>query len=177
MEEILFENELYYFDNGKLYDENFIETPNITSRQVLTHYYNSIDYKSFNEENLINFLKQLKTSEFYEACLKIIDYGLNKFAHSLNLRRRIIAMKLSCHRALNQPQKAIEYWNDNQDIFSSCISVPLLTSLAAAYCDVKNYELARKYANKAYALQGGSLNYTSELSLVYQRIKKETQNN
>ena len=63
---------------------------------------------------------------------------------------------------------------ENKSIFASCLSVPLLTSLAAAYCDVGNYELAKKCANKAYAIQGGGKNYQTELSLVFQRIKKET---
>ena len=62
---------------------------------------------------------------------------------------------------------------ENKQLFSSCLSPALLTSLSAAYCDVGNYEMARKCANKAYAIQGGSLNYSNELSLVYKRIKKE----
>ncbi|MBQ8426407.1 MAG: hypothetical protein IJX16_01450, partial [Clostridia bacterium] len=80
------------------------------------------------------------------------------------------------HRALNQPQKAIDFWMENKHIFSSCLSVPLLTSLAAAYCDIGNYALAKKCADKAYAIQGGGLNYKTELSLVYRRIKKEIEN-
>ena len=51
----------------------------------------------------------------------------------------------SCHRALKQPQKAIDFWMENKRIFVSCLSVPLLTSLAAAYCDVGNYDLAKRY--------------------------------
>ena len=36
------------------------------------------------------------------------------------------------------------------------------------------YDLAKKCANRAYAIQGGGLNYKTELSLVYKRIAKET---
>ena len=45
----------------------------------------------------------------------------------------------------------------------------LFTSIAAAYCDIEDYETAREYANKAYAKFKGHSD--EELFLVYKRIE------
>ena len=174
MEKIIFENEIYYFSKGIIYDDSFLEVPKKISQKILISYYKNIDYKLFEETDLLEHLKQLKTSGFYNDCLTAIEYGLNKFTASYDFYKTVFPIITSCHRALGEPQKAVDFWMENKSIFASCLSVPLLTSLAAAYCDVGNYELAKKCANKAYAIQGGSKNYQTELSLVFQRIKKET---
>ena len=176
MEKILLENEIYYFDKGIIYhfDGGLYETEKGTAKKVLNSYYSNIDYKSLEESELLEFLKQLKLSEFYEKCLTVIEYGLEKFTASFDFYKTVFPIITSCYRALGQSQKAIDFWMENKQIFTSCLSVPLLTSLAAAYCDIGDYELAKKCANRAYAMQGGGKNYQTELSLVYERIKKET---
>ena len=141
---------------------------------MLKFYYSSIEYKKLEEVELLEYLKQLKLSGLYEPCLTVINYGLNKFTASFDFYKTVFPIITSCYRAIGQPQKAIDFWMENKQIFTSCLSVPLLTSLAAAYCDICNYELAKKCANRAYAIQGGGKNYQTELSLVYERIKKET---
>ena len=176
MEKILFENEVYYFDKGRIYrfDGGLYEVETASSKKVLKFYYNQIDYKTLEEAEFLECLKQLKLSEFYENCLTVIEYGLNKFTASFDFYKTVFPIITSCYRAIGKAQKAIDFWMENKQIFTSCLSVPLLTSLAAAYCDVGNYELAKKCANRAYAMQGGGKNYQTELSLVYGRIKKET---
>ncbi len=174
MEKIIFENETFYFSKGLVYDDSFLEVPKIVSQKVLAKYYESIDYANYDESKLLEYLKQLKTSGFYDRCLTVIEFGLNKFTDSFDYYKTVFPIITSCYRALKQPQKAIDFWMENKRIFVSCLSVPLLTSLAAAYCDVGNYDLAKKCADRAYAIQGGSKNYRTELSLVYQRIRNET---
>lgn len=174
MDKILFENEYYYINKGKVYDSSFLELPTNEAYKILQHYFQSVDYKVLDEFQLLDLLKQLKTANFHRLCLSIIEYGLNKFSDSFDFYKTVFPIITSCYRAINTPQKAIDFWMENKKIFASYLSVPLLTSLAAAYCDVKNYALAKKCADRAYAIQGGSLSYQTELSLVYQRIKKET---
>ena len=57
-----------------------------------------------------------------------------------------------------------------RDVFS----VPLYTSVAAAYCDVGDFETAKKVCDYAYFRQGGGTGEKNELSLVYRRILKQT---
>lgn len=173
MEKITFENEIYYIKDGKVYDENFSETPLNISTKILDIYYSKIDYTSLSENDLLEYLKNLKTSNYHYRCAEIIEYGLAKFPSSDHYKKIVFPMITSCYRAMSQPQKAIDFWMENKQLFSSSLSVPLLTSLAAAYCDVKNYKLAKMCADKAYAIQGGGTGYKNELSLVYKRIQKE----
>ncbi len=174
MEKITFEGENYYFNKGVIYDESFIEIPESIAKKILREYYKEIKYESFDQNSLLEHVKQLKISGFYKECLDVIEFTLNKYFDSIDLYRLTFPIITSCYRALGEPQKAIDFWLNNRSIFRSCLSVPLLTSVSAAYCDVGDYETAKKYANKAYALQGGGKNYQTELSLVYQRIRKET---
>lgn len=175
MRKISYDGETYYYNKGLIYDSTFIEVPKTISQKILLNYYMEIDYEEFDESELLTLIKDLKNSGFYDRCLTIVNYGLKKFNTSADYYITVFPIITSCYRSLGQAQKAIDFWMGNKRLFSSCLSVPLLTSLAAAYCDIGNYEMAKKCANRAYAIQGGSKNYTTELSLVYQRIKKESE--
>ena len=173
MEKVVINNETYYINKGIVYDASFLQATKEQSRVVLKSYCSSIDYSNFDEAQLLAYLRKLKNAELYDRCLEVVFWGLNTFSDSVSFYTASFPIITSCYRAKGQPQQAIDFWMQNKKLFASCLSVPLLTSLAAAYCDVGNYEMAKKCANRAYAIQGGSLNYSTELSLVYRRIKKE----
>ena len=177
MEKLYYEGELYYINKGKVYDEHFLEVSLEISKKLLSEYYMHIDYKQLDEQALISFIKEIKNSEQYGFCIDCIIYGLGKFINSKNYYLIVFPILTSCYRAMGQSQKAIDFYIENKNLFDYAISVPLLTSLAAAYCDVGNYKEARAIANKAYVMQGGSTNHKTELSLVYMRIKKESNDN
>ena len=174
MKKIDFEDQTYYLNKGVLYDSSFIEVPKNISEKILPTYYQEIDYKNFDEEALISYIKDTKTCLLYQRCLEASTWGLTKFYNSFDFYKFVFPVITSCHRYMGNPQKAISFWETNKHFYPTCSSVPLLTSLAAAYCDINDYVSAKKYANRAYAIQGGTKNYQTELSLVYQRIKKDT---
>ena len=173
MEKLIFENEEYYFNKGVVYDSSFLEVPLVVAQKVLKEYYSAIDYKEFVEDDYLNHVKHLKTSGFYAECLNVAQQGLEKFPLSKDFARVVFPIITSCYRALGQSQNAIDYWKQNRSKYSECRSAVLLTSLAAAYCDVGDYESAKRCADRAYTMQGGGKGYQNELSLVYQRIDKE----
>ncbi len=174
MKKIIFENEVYYYQDGNLYDESYIEVPKTQARDILADYYKDIDYKKFSENELIDYIIELKKAENYSLCLKIIEYGTDKFFDSPNYFRVVFSIATSCYRRMGQSQKAIDFWMNNKSIFQEFTSsVHLLTSLASAYCDVKDYKKAKYCADRAYVTQGGGQGYKNELTLVYLRINKE----
>ena len=87
MEKIFLDGETYYFNKGIIYDSSFLETPTIITQKVLKKYYSNINYIDFEEEKLLEYLKQLKVSGFYELCLNVINYGLDKFSASFDFCR------------------------------------------------------------------------------------------
>ena len=52
------------------------------------------------------------------------------------------------------------------------VSSALFTSFGSSYCELEDSDNALKFANKAYAMQGGGVGYNNELSLLYKRIRK-----
>lgn len=79
----------------------------------------------------------------------------------------------SCYRKSGQPQKAIDILTYASKTFGSEMITPaLLTSAAAAYCDIEDYARAKKCCDRAFAISNGK--DCDELSLVYNRILRAT---
>ena len=117
MEKIVYDCEEYYFIKGHIYDSTFCETPKNISQKVLNFYFSKINYKEFNQDEILKHLKNLKIAELYNECLNVIDFGLSKFTDSFDFYKTVFPIITSCHRALNQPQKAIDFWMKNKNIF------------------------------------------------------------
>lgn len=169
MKKFEFENEVYYINGDSIYDSHFIGVSADVAGKVIEAYFETVDYKNMSEDELVEFVRRLHKLKAYFLCGKAFKYGFEKFG-KYDFARRLASTMTSVYRNLGQPKKAIEFANDylGEDDF---YSIPLLTSLAAAYCDINEPLTARKYCDEAYNLQGGGLGYTNELSLVYKRIE------
>ena len=169
MKQIIYNDTTYYFDKGKIFDDSFLLVPENISIPVLEEYYSHVDYSKFNEMELRAFINELKDAGLYNSCINVSKYGLDKYSDVDDFVGSILALITSAYRAIGQAQTAIDFWRSYQDNYRHCENAMLYTSLAAAYCDLGEYETAMKTANKSYAMQGSS----AELSLVYDRIRKE----
>lgn len=100
--------------------------------------------------------------KFYEQAEKQADRETMAF---------LLPRLTSCYRETDQPQKAIDILSYASKNFGQDMLNPvLLTSVAAAYCDMGDYSRAKKCCDRAYAMSNG--NASGELSLVYRRVKK-----
>lgn len=175
MEKIVYGGDEYYYHRGKVYDCSYVELNSGEAEEVLRDFYGKVDFSDQTEEQHFVFISDLKAARFYTKCLDVIFDRIKNHELSPGYMKRVFPIITSCYRNLNQPQKAIDFWMENKEIYRYSLSVPLLTSLAAAYCDVKDYKNATYCADKAYALQRGGTGEKNELSLVYKRIQKETE--
>lgn len=168
--EIEYENEKYYLINDKLTDSHFIELDKNTRNIVAKSYFDQLNIQDLDENDLLDNIKLAKELEQFFFTTSACEYGLRKFFFDLTFVRCCLPIYTSALRMLNMPQKAISfvesYLNNKK-----YISPSLLTSIAAAYCDIEDYTIAKKFADRAYAMQGGSRG-VNELSLVYKRINK-----
>ena len=173
MEKIEYNGEVYYFINGTFVDSSYVVVPTELSKKIGLIFFAKLEYLGKDKSELLNLIKQTKEN-YCAKCIEICLYAIDKFLFTdKNFVKSIIPILTSCYRTINQPQIAIQY--GLYYLKSLGPSPVLCTSLAAAFCDVKDYKNALKYADKAYAAQGGGVGYTNELSLVYKRIKKETE--
>ncbi len=164
----------YRLKDGVLYDSTGISVPKSRSERVLYEYYSRINCDQLDETQLIDYAKGLKDAGFFQLCVQTIEKELKK-EHEDSYIKIILPIYTSSLRGLKQPNLAVEFWKENCGYYHKCESVSLLTSLAAAYLDLKDYGNAKKFADKAYARNGGGVGYVNELSLVYKRLKKETE--
>ena len=101
--------------------------------------------------------------------------GLRKCGEDGDFVNSMLPILTSMYRLTGQPGCAINVAEKYVGCGSAYETVPLHTSVAAAYCDLGDYTHARKFADRAYARRGGGTGEKTELSLVYQRIKRPTE--
>lgn len=174
MEKFEYNGEVYYTDKGLFYDSGFIELPIADRKFVAEAYFEEKAKFVKSSDDYVELIRNMKIAGCYQLsihyCLEFLDIAEIDMNYNRDVNI-ILAILSSNYRLINEPLKAIEltekfksdYWN-----------VSFLTSIAAAYCDVGDFNKAKKYANMAYAKQGGGVKYKNELSLVYKRIQKET---
>ncbi|MBR4003316.1 MAG: hypothetical protein IKI95_04590 [Clostridia bacterium] len=172
MKKIEYNGEIYYYYNNKFVDSTFIEVDSQLKKELAKILFSEQDFKTYKEKELLTFIKETKQAEAFSVCKDACLFGLDG-DFSFNFKKVILPILTSTLRNLKQSSLAIEKCS-KYTLDEKYVSVPLCTSLASAYCDVGNYEKAFQYANLGYAIQGGGLGYNSELSLVYMRIKKES---
>lgn|SRR5574344_945926 len=176
MEQFDYKDNTYYFVNGKFTDEHFITLNVSDTNEVAEYYCSHINYENYDRHQLYDLINQVKSSGAYFLAIKIIKYGLDKFCNNDNFLMQVLPIYSSALRLLYKPREAIAVFGKYESNIYA-LSMAFLTSIASAYCDIKDYDNALKCANRAYAMQGGSVGERTELTLVFARIKKEREEN
>lgn len=172
MKQIHYNGKMYHFDGKYFFDEFFIILSGEELNNVSRAYFNTIQYETLNSEDLFKTIKQMKSCGLYYETKKAIEFAIDKKSNDTQLLYGILPIYTSCCREAHQPKDAIIFAEKFLPICGG--SSATYTSLAAAYCDIGDYENAKKCARRAYAKQGGGQGYNTEVSLVFKRIAKET---
>lgn len=171
MEKIEYDGELYYYTGKTFVDSHFMTVEKVKLDELSKIYFGSKDFQNFSKEEIKDYIKSTKNNQQYYLSLKAALYAMDCYQDDASFVFVVLPIVTSIYRSLNQPQNAIDVAKKYLNI-CDCGSSILYTSLAAAYCDLENYELALKNAKLAYAKQGGNMGYNNELSAVFGRIKK-----
>ncbi len=169
-EEVIYEGKKYKRVNGKWVDKNYM---------VVTHLQKVLDSLLFQQKSI----EKMTTEELIAEADKYKDAGTVHLAikyyeialetHTVKVHKYVLPKLTSCYRTQGQPEKAIELFEHARTQYGQgLISAPLCTSIAAAYCDIHDYVSAKRFADTAFAIDGGKA--SGELSSVYGRIRKET---
>ncbi|MDO5445689.1 MAG: hypothetical protein Q4F31_08725 [Eubacteriales bacterium] len=85
-------------------------------------------------------------------------------------KKKLLTKLAGTYRQLHMPLRAIKLYEDmSSDEYALCVSVPFLTAVASAYCDINNNIAAKELADKATELGNGKQGI--ELSSLYRRIR------
>lgn len=168
MDKITFEGKTYVRQTIKWLDSNNTVVHEGLQRDLNIEFAKQIDPETLALEQCVAYGDIFKKScsgtlalKFYECAAQKADYQTMSY---------ILPRMTSCYRQIGQAKKAIEIITFAKQKFGQEMITPaLLTSAAAAYCDMEDYARAKKCCDRAYASGG---NGAEELSLVYKRIDK-----
>lgn len=171
MDEIVYKGKKYTRNNSKWVDaDNMVvhETMQIT---LNSFFIEGIDFSLFTIQQLIDEGDKFKNSYTYNLAIAFYEKAAERCDEEL--LQYILPRITSCYRQTKTPRKAIELFSYAKEKYGESFITPvLLTSVAAAYCDLKEYENAMRCCRWAYKRYGGELD--SNLSNVFARIKKES---
>lgn len=173
MEEIVYEGKRYvrYSEDGKWTDSSYMVVPQTLQITLNQMYMQSKDFSDYEAEDLVKEGDRFKNSETYASAVLMYEKAIEICDE--NTVKYILPRITSCYRALHMPQKAITLFAETKKKYGeSFLSAVLLTSVAAAYCDLKEYENALRCCRWAYKNCDGDA--SGELQSVFGRIRKET---
>lgn len=170
--EVIYKGKTYTRNNSKWVDKDCMVVHEALQRELNRIYLQTTDFSSYGLKELIDEGDKFKASytyepaiAFYEKAIELCDEETLKY---------ILPRITSCYRQEKRPKKAIELFSYAKRKFGEDFITPvLLTSVAAAYCDLQEYENAFRCCRWAYKRFEG--NSDPNLSNVFARIKKEAE--
>ncbi len=167
-----YQGKLYTRNNSKWVDKDHMVVP-----AYLQHILNTLtfqeDIDSISYEEAKSEGDKYKASESYNLAIKYYEVALKK-ADNFPRVSVILPRITSCYRKVGKPRKVIELLSEAKDKYGEdIINKALLTSVAAAYCDLGEPENAIRCCKWAYkVLKSESGEHSAELSNVFIRANK-----
>ena len=170
MEQFNYNEISYRCINGYWVDTDGIVLPDAMQRKINFRFEQYLVVSSLSAEEAIKLGDEVRNSSSFNLAVKYYEHA-SKSAPKMTLAY-ILPRLTSCYRSMGFPQKAIDILTYASKKYGpDIISVPLLTSAAAAYCDMGDYVRARQCCNRAYF--HSNKNPSNELRMVYKRIESE----
>lgn len=171
MDVIEYNGKMYKRYDSKWCDENTFVVHETLQCELNHEFIKTLDISSMSVREMITEGDKFKKSASYDFAIKY--YKAASVICDKKTMSYILPRLSSCYRNAHLPSKAIEPLSSAKARFGKdIITEALLTSAAAAYCDMYEFEKAKKCCDIACAKAKGRVSY--ELRLVYERIKKET---
>lgn len=128
-----------------------------------------IPIEKYPSHKLVSLADDFKKNESYSIAAKYYKEALKKATRSE--RFYIFPRLTSCYRAMGAATEVVKLMTSIKKNYGlEAITPVLMTSVAAAYCDLEEYDNAKKCADRAYVMMQG--NISPELQKVYARIRK-----
>ena len=168
-ETITYNGKTYYRRGEKWEDEMHIIVHETLQRNLNDAYSESLDLSKLSYSELIKEADKFKESSSHYLAIRYYEEAVRK--GGLNDIKYVFPRITSCYRKKGQAKKAVNLFAEQVHKYGNSMITPaLLTSVAAAYCDIEDFEMAKKCCDRAYAMTGG--NAGEELQMVYKRLRQ-----
>lgn len=169
MDIIELEGKTYTRRNEKWVDSRGYVVCESLQKDLNREYARTVDPNDLSLKDCVAEGDKFKNSSSIGLALRFYENAIDR-ADAVTMAY-ILPRITSCYRKNGQPQKAIDVLAYANNMFGKqMVTATLLTSVAAAYCDLGDYARAKKCCDRAFAASNGKA--SDELSLVYERIKK-----
>lgn len=170
MEKVEYNGEIYTRRNSKWVDGSNLAVCESLQRTLNRLYLEQLDYSQYTVDELVAEGDKFKESSSYQSAISFYEKALESCDEVTY--KYVLPRITSCYRKSNMPQRVVDLFTETKKIFGTDFITPvLLTSVAAAYCDLQEYENALRCCKWAYKTFG---EFNPNLSNVYARIKKES---
>ena len=164
------DGKIYYYQNGVFLDEDFVVISNKNAKIPIL-YFAQFNYEKMSMQELYDFILEAKSAGGHLIAIEAAKYGLDKYGDEDDFGPYVLPMLMSSCRIAKMPNDAIEYAEKYTKRFNLIANNAFYTSLAAAYCDIKAYDKAKQYANKAFRIEKEKGYLSMELDLLIKRLK------
>ena len=170
MDEIVYRGKRYTRSSAKWVNSDYMVVHENLQIELNKEFIKTLDLSEYSVEELIEEGDKFKESATYYSAIKFYEEAMQNCDEEATAY--ILPRISSCYRHAHEPRKAVEMFALMKKKYGEGFITPvLLTSVAAAYCDLHEYENALRCCRWAYKRFGG---FTANLSAVYGRIKKES---
>ena len=170
MDTIEYNGQIYTRRHSKWLDSGNLAVCEALQKTLNYRYLETVDISSYSLEELLAEGDKFNSSSSYQNAIRFYEKALADCDEETH--NYILPRITSCYRKCNMPRKVIDLFADTKSKYGSgFLNTALLTSVAAAYCDLKEYENALKCCKWAYRKHGKMSSY---LRRVLERIKKES---
>lgn len=167
-----YEGKTYKRYNGNWIDSSYMIAPLIVQEALDKRYAQSLSLEHYSVEELIKLADEFKNNESYILAAKHYREAISRADR--DTCRYIYPRLTSCLRKIGRSREAVEIISLIKKKYGMELITPvLLTSVAAAYCDLNEFGNAKRCADLAYCKL--NRNPSEELRLVYARIRKHTE--
>jgi len=164
-----YNGETYTRRNKKWVDSRNLVVHSGLQRELDERFIDSLDIDSMSARDAIEYGDKFKESTSYSLAIRFYEHATEVGGEK---ELAIVLPRITaCYRKLNKPENVIKILTiANKKYGMKIVDHVLLTSAAAAYCDLGDFESAEKCCKRAYAILDGKP--TGELYGVWGRIDK-----
>lgn len=163
--------EKYYYREGKWLSSSYIEVPLVIANQLNNLLVNDEDFLDKSMKELLEIIDSSRCADNIQLAAKVLKRALE--IASIPQIAKLLPRLTSNYRKLGMSQKAIDIAKLYTAKYGRRVySAPLFISVAAAFCDIDDYEKAKKFADLARTSTG--VQNSIELISVYKRIKENS---
>lgn len=166
------EDNKYYYNNGKWLTSSFTTPPLAVVSKLNKLLINQEDFSQKTMDELLEIIDRSRASENIQLAAQAIEAALR--IATLPELRSLLPRLTSNYRKIGRAKSAIEIADSYLEEYGRQLWSPaLFTSLAAAYCDLDDYEKGKHLADRARSISGTEA--SPELVSVYKRIKQHNE--